>query len=59
MLNEKSAHFLIRKQGIFCWNDLLSSFEEGDVKGFAEIRTWDLRSKSSALTLDQGSFSWS
>jgi hypothetical protein len=40
MLNEKNAHFLISKQGIFYWNNLLSSFEEGDIKGLAEIRTY-------------------
>jgi hypothetical protein len=43
MLNERSAHFLISKQGIFCWNDLLSSFEEEDVICFTEIRTGDLQ----------------
>ncbi len=39
---EKNAHFLLSKNGDFRCNDLLSSFEEGDAKGFAEIRTGDL-----------------
>ncbi len=43
MLNKKNAHFLISKQVIFCWKDLLSGFEKGDAKGFAEIRTGDLQ----------------
>jgi hypothetical protein len=33
MLNEKNRE-------IFCWNNLLSSFEEGDIKGLAEFRTY-------------------
>jgi hypothetical protein len=37
------AHFLTSKQGIFRWTDLLSSFKEGDAKGFPEIRTGDLQ----------------
>jgi hypothetical protein len=45
----ENAHFLISKQVIFCWNDLLSSFEEEDAKGFAEIRTGDLQIKKLVL----------
>jgi hypothetical protein len=55
---EKNAHFLLSKTGDFRWNDLLSSFEEGDAKGFAEIRTGDLLvdPKAEALHQHQGSF---
>jgi hypothetical protein len=34
---------------VFCWNALLSGFEEGDAKGFAEIRTGDLQIQKLAL----------
>ncbi len=49
MLNEKNAHFLISKQGIFCWNNLLSSYEEGDVKDIVEIWTGDFQIQKLAL----------
>ncbi len=57
-LRRKTLIFLKVIQGIFRRNDLLSSFEEGDAKGFAEIRTGDLflDLKADALHLYQGSF---
>jgi hypothetical protein len=45
MLNEKNAHFFISKQGNFLLNNLLSSFEEGDVKGIARFEQGTFRSK--------------
>ena len=43
MLNEKNIHFLFSKQGMFRWNDLLSTFKEGDEKDIYWIRTGDLQ----------------
>jgi hypothetical protein len=45
MLSEKNANFLLSKQGIFCWNNLLSNYEEGDVKGITRYEQGTFRSK--------------
>ncbi len=53
MVYEKYAHFLISKQGIFCWNNLLSSFEEGDIYSLAETKTYFKKTLSAPLLLTQ------
>jgi hypothetical protein len=45
------SNLFTSKQGVFRWNDLLRSFEEGDAKGVPEIRTGDLQIKKLALNL--------